>query len=121
MIRGVASVLAGFLAMPAMMFFARSVIGALWPDLSDTSYLILNLTLAAMTGMCAAALTARLAPEPPYMWVLVLAFFVFTGGVVMGIQQLGGPVPDWYLLALPPTTGVAMAVGGWAYLLRRET
>lgn len=130
MLRGVASLAAGFVLVPLLMWMALSTVLAIWPGLlpSETgaagppgtapplAFLVVNLGLAALTAGISAAVTARLAPEPAFLWVLLLAFFVFAGGLVFGVQQIGGAMPTWYLLAMPLTTGLAITTGGYAYL-----
>ncbi|MFW6085185.1 MAG: hypothetical protein ACODAA_08230 [Gemmatimonadota bacterium] len=144
LLRGIGSLLVGFLLLPMLMRIALVAVGAVWPDLvgpaADTAavgaagvdgpavdlptpsggFMALNLGLTFVMAAVSATVTAILAPEPPYLWVLLLGFLVFAGGLVFGIQQVGGPAPTWYLLALPLTSGVAIAVGGWAYLRRRD-
>ena len=127
--RGIASLLAGFILLPVLMWAGLFVVGAVWPGLigpmpaPDTpqaapspGFMGVNLGLTVVMASISAAVAARLAPAPPYLWVLLLAFLVFAGGLVFGIQQVGGPTPTWYLLALPMTSGLAIAAGGWAYL-----
>lgn len=129
MFRGLVSLLAGFLVLPLLMLVALEVVQATWPgvgapggDLAGPreSFLTLNLGLAAAMAGVSAAITARLAPEPRYLWVLLLAFVVFAGGLVFGIQLTGGVTPTWYLLGLPLVSGLAIAAGGWAYLMWDE-
>lgn len=133
MFRGLASLLAGFLVLPLLMLVALEVVRATWPGIARPaalpgespagpagSFLTLNLCLAAAMAGVSAAITARLAPEPRYLWVLLLAFVVFAGGLVFGIQLTGGMTPTWYLLGLPLVSGLAIAVGGWAYLMWDE-
>lgn len=131
MLRGVASLVAGFVLVPILMWAALSAVLAVWPGLLPSSgvdaaqplgtapplaFLVVNLGLAALTAALSAAVTARLAPEPGFLWVLLLAFFVFAGGLVFGVQQIGGAMPTWYLLAMPMVTGLAIAAGGYLYL-----
>lgn len=131
MLRGVASLAAGFVLVPLLMWVALSAVLAVWPGLLASSgtgasepvaaaptlaFLVVNLSLAALTAGLSAAVTARLAPEPGFLWVLLLAFFVFAGGLVFGVQQIGGAMPTWYLLAMPLATGFAIAAGGYGYL-----
>ena len=117
-----------------LMRVALAAVAAVWPDAlgptpeagsmsasPSTVFMGLNLGLTFVMAAVSAAVTAMLAPEPPYLWVLLLAFFVFAGGTVFGVQQIGGPAPTWYLLALPLTSGLAIAAGGWGYLRWRET
>lgn len=129
LLQGIASLLAGFVLLPVLMWTGLFVIGAVWPELlgpmpaanaaeaaPSPSFMGVNLGLTIVMASLSAAVAARLAPAPPYLWVLLLAFLVFAGGLVFGIQQVGGPAPTWYLLALPMTSGLAIAGGGWAYL-----
>lgn len=131
MLRGVASLAAGFVLVPMLMWMALSAVLAVWPDLLPSSeagmadaaaaapplaFMVVNLGLAALTAGLSAAVTARLAPDPAFLWVLLLAFFVFVGGLVFGVQQIGGPTPTWYLLAMPLASGLAIAAGGYGYL-----
>lgn len=142
MLRGVASLVAGFFLVPVLMWVALSAVLAVWPDLlppagagaaaapvvtPPLAFMVVNLCLAALTAGLSAAVTAHLAPNPAFLWVLLLAFFVFAGGLVFGVQQIGGTTPTWYLLAMPLASGLAIAAGGYAYLAwhdhhhRRET
>lgn len=127
LLQGIASLLAGFVLLPVLMWTGLSVIGAAWPELlgpmpvanaaeavPSPSFMGVNLGLTIVMASLSGAVAARLAPA--YLWVLLLAFLVFAGGLVFGIQQVGGPAPTWYLLALPMTSGLAIAGGGWAYL-----
>lgn len=140
LLRGIGSLLAGFLLLPMLMRIALFAVGTVWPDLvgaaantavvgsgelaaaeadlptPSPAFMALNLGLTFVMAAISAVVTAMLAPEPPYLWVLLLGFLVFVGGLVFGVQQIGGPAPTWYLLALPLTSGLAIAVGGWAYL-----
>lgn len=131
MLRGVASLAAGFVLVPMLMWVALSAVLAVWPDLLPSSgastahplgaapplaFMAVNLGLAALTAGLSAAVTAHLAPDPAFLWVLLLAFFVFAGGLVFGVQQIGGATPTWYLLSMPLTSGLAIAAGGYAYL-----
>jgi hypothetical protein len=135
MLRGIASLVAGFLMLPLLMRGALETVLAVWPALlgpfgagpasglptaPPTAFMIVNLGLAVLTAGLVAAVAARLAPDPAFMWVLLLAFFVFTGGLVFGVQQTGGVTPTWYLLAMPLTSGLAIAAGGYAYLAWRD-
>lgn len=131
MLRGVASLAAGFVLVPVLMWIALSAVLAVWPGLlgppgagptgdlaamPPLSFMIVNLCLALLTAGLGAAVTARLAPDPAFLWVLLLAFFVFAGGLVFGVQQIGGAMPTWYLLAMPLASGLAIAAGGYGYL-----
>lgn len=132
LLRGIGSLLAGFLLLPMLMRVALAVVGALWPGVASpveaaaaptaptAAFMGLNLGLTLLMAAASAVVTAMLAPEPPYLWVLLLGFLVFAGGLVFGVQQIGGPAPTWYLLALPLTSGLAIGLGGWAYLRWRD-
>lgn len=122
-LRGFASLVAGFLLLPLVMRGGLLVVLAVAPDLVGSpgagpteSFMALNLALAFLAAALSGALTARLAPEPAFLWVLLLAFLVFVGGLVFGIQQTGAGMPTWYLLSLPLTTGLAIMLGGWGLL-----
>ena len=131
MLRGAASLAAGFVLVPLLMWLARGAVFAAWPGLLPSpgagaagasagapplAFMVVNLGLAALTAGLSAAVTARLAPDPAFLWVLLLAFLVFAGGLVFGVQQIGGVMPTWYLLAMPLATGLAIAAGGYGYL-----
>ncbi|HSM08797.1 MAG TPA: hypothetical protein VLA33_07245 [Gemmatimonadota bacterium] len=131
MLRGVASLVAGFMLVPVLMWMALSAVLAVWPGLLPSSvagaadapvvapplaFMVVNLGLAALTAGVSAAVTARLAPDPAFLWVLLLAFLVFAGGLVFGVQQIGGAMPTWYLLAMPLASGLSIAAGGYGYL-----
>lgn len=131
MLRGVASLVAGFVLMPILMWMTLSAVLAVWPGLVPAAganatdppplaFMVVNLGLAALTAGFSAAVTARLAPNPAFLWVLLLAFFVFAGGLVFGVQQIGGATPTWYLLAMPLASGLAIAAGGFGYLAWRD-
>lgn len=135
-LRGVAGVLAGFLLLPLLMRLGLAVCAALWPGLVPTgpapaeptpsvagpslAFLLTTLALNLVMSAASGAVTSRLAPEPPYLWVLLLAFLVFAGGVVFAVQQIGGASPAWYLLTQPLVSGIAIATGGWAALAFRH-
>jgi len=134
-LRGVASLVVGFFLVPVLMWVALSAVLAVWPGLlppagADTAealgaapplaFMVVNLGLATLTAGLSAAVTARLAPDPAFLWVLLLAFFVFAGGLVFGVQQVGGIMPTWYLLAMPLASGLAIGGGGYVYLLWRD-
>ena len=131
MLRGIASLVAGFLLIPVLMRVALGAVLAARPDLVGPSvagapgdlaagpplaFMIVNLGLAVLTAAISAAVTARLAPDPAFLWVLLLAFLVFAGGLVFGVQEIGGTTPTWYLLSLPLASGLAIAAGGYGYL-----
>lgn len=136
-VRGVASLVAGFLVLPLLMRIGLSLVLTVWPELlhsagwlagsmpgppgpPSSDFMILNLGLTVVMSAVAAVLTAIIAPEPPFLWVLLLAFLVFTGGMVFGVRQYGGPTPTWYLLGLPLANGLGIAAGGWAFLGWRD-
>ncbi len=131
LLRGVASLAAGFVLMPVLMWMALSGVLAAWPGLLPASgagaadvpaaapplaFMVVNLGLAAVAAGLSAAVAARLAPDPAFLWVLLLAFLVFAGGLVFAVQQIGGATPTWYLLAMPLASGLAIAAGGFGYL-----
>jgi len=127
MLRGFASLVAGFFLLPLLMRIGLSAVLAIAPNLAGApgpgpteTFLALNLGLAVLAAGLSGALTARLAPDPAFLWALLLAFFVFVGGLVFGLQQGGGMTPTWYLLAMPLATGLGIAGGGWLLLRRRE-
>jgi len=134
MLRGVVSLVVGFLLLPLLMRMAQAAVLAARPDLlaplkagaldgltsPPTAFMIVNLVLAVVAAGLSAAVTARLAPHPSFLWVLLLAFLVFAGGLVFGVQQTGDVTPTWYLLAMPMTSGLAIAAGGFAYLAWRD-
>lgn len=130
MLRGIASLVAGFLLLPVLMWVAISAVLVVWPGLlpptgagefetltaaPPLAFMAVNIGLTALTAGISAAVTARLAPDPAFFWVLLLAFFVFTGGLVLGVQHIGGATPTWYLLAMPLVSGLAIAGGGYGY------
>jgi hypothetical protein len=136
-VRGVASLVAGFLAIPLLMRILQTVVLTLWPALLQSAgwpevtipgppgpptaaFMSLNLGLTFLASSIGAVLTAIVAPEPPFLWVLLLAFLVFTGGLVIAVQQYGGVTPTWYLLGLPLSNGLGIATGGWAFLAWRD-
>lgn len=123
MLRGFASLVAGFFLLPLLMRAGLLVVHAVAPELLGSpgagptqAFMTLNLALSFLAAGLSGALTARIAPEPAFLWVLLLGFLVFVGGLVFGIQQTGAVVPTWYLLSLPLVTGLAIMVGGWALL-----
>ncbi|MFW6088846.1 MAG: hypothetical protein ACODAB_03770 [Gemmatimonadota bacterium] len=135
MLRGIVSLVVGFVLVPVLMWMALAAVLAVWPDLLPSSgagaagslgaapplaFMVVNLGLAALTAGLAAAVTAHLAPDPAFLWVLLLAFLVFAGGLVFGVQQIGGATPTWYLLAMPLASGLAIAAGGYGYLAWQE-
>lgn len=136
-LRGIASLVVGFLVLPLLMRIGLTAVLTIWPGLlqsagwlapalpgppglPSTDFMILNLGLTLVMSGVAAVLTALIAPEPPFLWVLLLAFLVFTGGLVFGVRQYGGPTPTWYLLGLPLANGLGIAAGGWAFLGWRD-
>jgi len=134
MLRGIVSLTAGFLLVPLLMRVALGAVLAVWPGLLGSgvaipidglptppvAFMIVNLGLAVLVAGLAAAVTALLAPEPPFLWVLLLAFLVFAGGLAFGVQQIGGATPTWYLLAMPLVSGLAIVAGGYVYLGWRD-
>ena len=138
LLRGIVSVGAGFLLLPLLMRLALMAVVVASPDVfgpadpagtptdgsaavtPTAAFMALNLGLTALMAAVSAVITARLAPEPRYLWVLVLAFLVFAGGMMVGVQHSGGSVPTWYLLALPLGSGLSIALGGYAYLAWRD-
>lgn len=137
LIRGVASLVAGFLVLPLLMRIGLAAVLTMWPGLLHSAgwlagsmpgppgppsaeFMVLNLGLTVVMSALAAVLTAIVAPEPPFLWVLLLAFLVFIGGLVFGVRQYGGLTPTWYLLGLPLANGLGIATGGWAFLGWRD-
>lgn len=129
LLRGAASVVAGFLLLPILMQVALIALSAVSPDVlepersSETltgSFMWVNLGLTGLMAALSAVVTAILAPEPRFLWVLLLGFLVFAGGLVFGIQQSGGIMPTWYLLAMPLMSGLSIAGGGYTYLAWRD-
>lgn len=134
MLRGIVSLTAGFLLVPLLMRVVLGAVLAAWPGLLGSAvagtvdgrpgptiaFMIVNLVLAVLVAGLAAAVTARLAPDPPFLWVLLLGFLVFAGGLVFGVQQIGGATPTWYLLVMPLGSGLAIVAGGYAYLAWRD-
>ena len=134
MLRGIVSLTAGFLLVPLLMRVALGAVLAVWPGLLGSgvavpidglptppmAFMIVNLGLVVPVAGLAATVTARLAPDPPYLWVLLLAFFVFAGGLVLSVQHIGGATPTWYLLAMPLASGLAIVAGGYVYLGWRD-
>jgi len=134
MLRGIVSLTAGFLLVPLLMRVALGAVLAVWPGLLGSgvaipidglptppvAFMVVNLGLAVLVAGLAAAITALLAPDPPYLWVLLLAFLVFAGGLAFGVQQIGGATPTWYLLAMPLVSGLAIVAGGYVYLGWRD-
>jgi len=129
LLRGIASVIAGFLLLPVLMRLALMAVTAVWsdplepagpPEALTEAFMRLNLGLTALMAALSAVVTAILAPEPRFLWVLMLGFLVLVGGLVFGIQQSGGIMPTWYLLAMPLMSGVSIAGGGYAYLAWRD-
>lgn len=137
LLRGVISLVAGFLVLPLLMRIGLAAVLTIWPGFLHSAgwlaasmpgppgppseeFMMLNLGLTVVMSGFAAVLTAIVAPEPPYLWVLLLAFLVFAGGLVFGVRQYGGPTPTWYLLTLPLANGVGISAGGWAFLGWRD-
>ena len=135
--RGIASLVAGFLVLPFLMQMGLTIVPTIWPGLWQSpgwpgaampgppgppgeNFLVLNLGLTLLMSALAAVVTAVIAPEPAFLWVLLLAFLVFVGGLVFGLQQYGGATPTWYLLSLPLANGLGIATGGWAFLAWRD-
>ena len=129
LLRGVASVIAGCLLLPVLMQLALMAVTAMWSDpfqpagpseAPTEAFMRLNLGLTALMAALSGVVTAILAPEPRFLWVLLLGFFVLAGGLVFGVQQSGGIIPAWYLIAMPLVSGLSIAGGGYAYLTWRD-
>jgi len=137
LLRGVVSLVAGFLVLPLLMRIGLAAVLTIWPGLlhaagwlagsmpgppgpPSSEFMILNLGLTVVMSALAAVFTAIVAPEPPFLWVLLLAFLVFIGGLVFGVRHYGGLTPTWYLLGLPLANGLGIATGGWAFLGWRD-
>ena len=122
--RGILAILAGFLSLPFFMWVALAVVAPLWPEATGSpapsvAFMRLNLGLTGLMAALSAVVTATIAPPPRYLWVLVLSFLVFLGGLVVGVTQSGAALPTWYLLGLPLVSGLSIALGGWAWLAWR--
>lgn len=129
-LRGLASVVAGFVLMNLLMMFMILGLVSFFPDAGaaaeqgltpPTAYILANLALSAFVAFVSSFATAKLAPEPKLTWVYALAAVVFVGGLVYGISSLmrpDGVQPAWYLVSLPVLGGLAVALGGRWYLGR---
>lgn len=120
---GIASVLAGYVAMAIAVGIMNIFLGRAWPGAMEatkggrtppTGYIAVNLVLGTLLAGASAIITAMIAPEPEMTWVYAYAALVFVLGVGYAARQRGGPQPDWYLFALPIVSAVAIwYVGGW--------
>jgi peptidoglycan/LPS O-acetylase OafA/YrhL len=128
--RGVGSVIAGFILLNVLTMFGLLGLVSFWPEVTTAAaagrtppdaFIVAKLALSAFLALVSSFVTARLAPEPKMMWVLLYAFVVFGIGVVFAITASGGPEPTWYLVTLPMLGGLCIVAGGRWYLGRRTT
>lgn len=128
--RGVGSVIAGFIILNILTMFGLLGLASFWPDITADAaagrtppgaFIIAKLALSAFLAAVSSFVTAKLAPEPRMMWVLLYAFVVFGIGVLFAITAAGGPEPTWYLISLPVIGGLCIAAGGRWYLARQAT
>lgn len=129
-LRGLASVVAGFVLLNLLMMFLVMGLVSFFPDAAAAAeagrtppmtYILANLALSTFVAFVASFATARLAPEPKLTWVYALAAVVVVGGLIYGISGLlrpDGVQPAWYLVSLPILGGLAVAFGGRWYLGR---
>ena len=120
---GIASILAGYVAMAITVGIMNIFLGRAWPGAMEatkdgktppTGYIAVNLVLGAALAGASAIITAIIAPDPQMTWVYAYAVMVFVLGVGYASKQRGGPQPDWYLFALPVVSAAAIwYVGRW--------
>ena len=120
---GIASILAGYVAMAIAVAIMNILLARVWPGAMQatkdgqtppTGYIAMNLVLGAGLAGAAAIVTGLIAPDPQMTWVNAFAGLVFVLGVGYAFKQRGGPQPDWYLFALPIVSAIAIwYVGGW--------
>jgi len=120
---GIASVLAGYLAMAVTVGVMNVALGKAWPGAADaatvgkappTGYIVANLLLGTVLAGAASLVTAAIAPDPRITWIGVFALLVLALGFGYAFKQRGGPQPAWYLFSLPVLGALAIwFVGGW--------
>jgi hypothetical protein len=123
--RSVAAVLAGFVAMAALVMVATLAVAALLPtevgDAPGALYLVVNLAYSALAAVVGGWVAARLACAGASRSVLTLALLVGAAGVW---SALGAPPqvgqPSWYPWALT-LLGPAGVLGGGFGSRARQT
>lgn len=125
--RGVGSVVAGFILLNLLTMLSLPGLANFWPDLTadaaagrtpPAAFIVAKMALSAFLALVSSFVTAKLAPEPKMMWVLLYAFVVFGIGIMFAITAAGGPAPTWYLVSLPVLGGLCIVAGGRWYLRR---
>ena len=129
MLRGVLSVVAGFITMTVivmagtMALMAAYVPGGLGamkamrenPSAIPTPtprYYVMNIALSLVAAIVGGWLTTRIAGTPATGYVIALALVVLAMGLVSAFMTRSGTQPGWYK-ALIPLIGVAgVAIGG---------
>lgn len=123
---GIASILAGYVAMAVAVGVMNVALGKSWPGAMDatkagqappTGYIVANLLLGTVLTGAAAIVTAAIAPDPAMTWVQVFAVLVLLLGAGYAFKQRGGPQPDWYLFSMPVLGALAIWLVGRWYLL----
>jgi len=92
MLRGFASLVAGFFLLPLLMRIGLSAVLAIAPNLAGApgpgpteTFLALNLGLAVLAAGLSGALTARLAPDPAFLWALLGGRPAWISGLLLGL------------------------------------
>ena len=123
-LRGLASVIAGYILMTVLVMFMTLGLVSFWPGAAEaadppTAYVVVNLILSTFIAGVSAFATVRFAPEPKMRWVSMYAVVILIIGVAYGVSKMGGTQPDWYLFSLPILGAAAIYVGGKWYADRK--
>ena len=121
MIASVLAVLAGFALMVVVVMLTTPMLAKVFlrgtmPGALTTSYLVSNLSMAALAALGGGYLTSRLAPHAPMAHGAALAALMLLMSLASMRQSLGSE-PRWYAVTLA-TLMPALTLGG-AWLCSR--
>ena len=123
-LRGLASVIAGYILMTVLVMFMTLGLVSFWPGAAEaanppTAYVAINLVLSVFMATVSSFATVHFAPEPKMRWVDIYASVVLIIGVAYAVYRMGGTQPDWYLFSLPALGAAGIYFGGRWYTGRK--
>jgi hypothetical protein len=123
--RGFGAIVAGFVVVFLLSFAGHEVLRLVWPSafgmanrIESAPALLLVLLYTFVFAACGCSVAARLAPNAPMVYALVV------GGIILVLDIIGtvsrwGSEPPWYHVAvLALVMPAAWVGGGWAEAAR---